>query len=594
MITADLLTEGAHTLYIRSLDMLGDWSITHGISLLVLDIKADETSKIIALEYFIDNDPGFFMATPVNISPAAESVDRKFFIPTADLSDGPHTLYVRAIDENGSWSITQRNVFAKISVDKRKPDIVFIEYFIDEDPGFGKGKIVTTSPDINIDKIFNVDLSDVVTEADLNNPIYESQHTLYIRALAEDGEWSVTQYTIDLKVSNIPPVDQGDQPYGGAVLPVYTEVCQDRVSTIDLRATGFSRRVGNWESRIIYEDGTSSNWTTVPNSTGVELLQVSPNIAGSWQYRAMIYDGDRGPEPSMPATVKIISAALGGKVTASVPEYLCSGKDFTLTLEESRGDIVRWQMRNTSTAEDAQWINIDESTAQITVTPNEGGIWEYRAEVAMGDCSNEFSASLKVNVISSTTGGLITPATLTACIGKSFELTAYDYLGGIVQWQYSNDGGNTWNTILPLNATNNFSVTPISTGVIYYRIMVIAGNCDPTYSLPAIVTVLDGIGAAQDIVGPEMVCLPSDNVRYSIPAITGVDYYEWTLPAGAVFVGESNRNEVYVYFGEASVSGLITVRGVSNICGAGEASSKYIELSSRPETGQIYRLPNNY
>jgi len=36
------------------------------------------------------------------------------------------------------------------------------------------------------------------------------------------------------------------------------------------------------------------------------------------------------------------------------------------------------------------------------------------------------------------------------------------------------------------------------------------------------------------------------------------------------------------------------VRGVSNSCGAGGESAKFIELQSRMETGPIYRLPNGF
>jgi hypothetical protein len=584
MLVSTQLTAGAHTLYIRSLDNRGNWSITQDIALLVIDIQANEIAKVVALEYFIDKDPGFRRATPVNISPAAELTSRKFFVATAGLDDGAHALYVRAINENESWSITQYHTFVKMTVEKRNPDIVRIEYFIDKDPGFGKGKPITVSPDVSISKVFDVDLTDVVTDEDKKNPNYNSQHTLYIRALAEDGEWAVT-HVFELRISYKNPEGTGNWPQGGAVFPAYTEVCMGSVSAIDLRVEGFSERVDAWVSRIIYEDGSALSWTTVPSSGKRELLQVSPNVAGSWQYRAVIFDGDRGPEYSMPAVVKVIAAAVGGKVTANAPEYLCSGKDFKLTLEEYRGDVVRWQMRNTSV--ETNWTDINETTVEITVMPDDGGVWEYRAEVAMGACSNAFSAPLKVNVISSTTGGMVEPATLTACKDKTFELTARDYLGKVIEWEYSDDKGDTWNTVLPATAAENLTVTPAATGEVYYRVVVKAGNCDPTYSQPAIVTVLDKIETAQAIAGPDFVCLPSDNIRYSIPAVPGVDYYEWVIPGGASFAGESNRNEVYVDFSASTVSGSIRVRGVSNLCGAGGASILPLEVHARPVIANI-------
>jgi hypothetical protein len=576
-IAADQIGAGAHTLYIRTLDNEGQWSITHSTELVVI-AAVTQTPNIMAIEYFFDTDPGFGAANPISVSPAAKQTTRNFFISVDELSPGAHTLYLRSLNEDSVWSITHYYTIVKMDVNARLADAVRIEYFIDDDPGFGAGKPVPVSPDVNVNKIFMVDLSGVVTAADLANPAYNSEHTLYVRALASDGEWAVTQ-TINLKIVNMPPIDTGDQPQGGAVSPALTEVCEGSVPTVDLRAESFSKRVGGWETRVIYDNGTSSSWTTVSGSTGKTLLSVAPNTAGTWQYRTVIYDGDRGPEYSTIGEIKVISAAEGGKALSDAPQYVCIGTSFHLTLENYKGDVVRWQKRNLQ-ANDTSWIDINATTNALTVMPDAGGTWEYRAEVEMGECSSEFSENATVNVVSSLTGGEITPSTLSVCTGKPFQLKAENFIGAIVKWQRSDDDGTTWNDLSEDKAEAEFTLAAV--GVYHYRVAVKAGTCDETYSQAAVVTALQEIEAAQAISGNDLVCAPARNVRYAVPTIDNADEYVWTLPSGASFASVSNSNEIFVDFSTAAISGNITVKGVNASCGAGDEATKTIEVQPRP------------
>jgi hypothetical protein len=581
----DIRSTGVHTLYARTLDDLGKWSITQNMNLIVLDMKKQEASKTMALEYFFDNDPGFGKGKRINVSPTATDVDRRFMISGAELSameDGVHTLYVRAINEEEEWSITHSVHIVKLSGIRTVPaDVVRIEYFLDNDPGFGKAKPVPVSPSDNIDKFFDIDVAGLAL----------GPHTLYIRAISSSGKWSITTFSVELEVADIPPETPGSKPKGGILTPASSEVCASpgNPALVMLTLKDYEQRIYRWEYRHFYEDGSVNfSWKQVPdNSQNRESMIFRPDQPGKWEYRVYVTKGDRGPEYSTIAEIIVIGAAQGGKVTATTPEYVCSGKSFTVTLEEYKGDIVQWQHRLIFEGDTSAWQTIPYSNRDetIPVTPSSGGEWQYRAEVEMGECSNTFSKEAKVKVIDATTGGHVEPATLTSCVGKNFELEAKEYLGDVIAWQMSEDGGNTWTNFI--HTDKYYNVTLSAVGEIQYRAVVKAGNCDETYSEPAVVTVLNEVDAAQDITGPAVVCKPATQVLYITPEISHVEEYQWTLPTGITFDGADNGNRVYLNFTDAAISGEITVRGYTDLCGYGTEASFPVIVYAKPETPKI-------
>jgi hypothetical protein len=129
------LQPGIHTLYIRSRDTNGSWSV---FSKKAIHIQSP-IYPLAAAEYFFDTDPGFGNGTPITITPG-DSISLIESIPTASLSPGIHTLYVRERNSIGGWS-----VFSKRMVHIQTPNpgqIVAAEYFVDTDPGHGNGTAI--------------------------------------------------------------------------------------------------------------------------------------------------------------------------------------------------------------------------------------------------------------------------------------------------------------------------------------------------------------------------------------------------------------------------------------------------------------------
>ena len=108
----DLTTaaNGFHNLFIRSQNVSGLWSISNQVPF--FKIAAIDSPNIVRSEYYIDADPGFGLASPLIINPALKDVADKIVpINISCQSIGAHRLFVRSLDANGKWSITNTNSF---------------------------------------------------------------------------------------------------------------------------------------------------------------------------------------------------------------------------------------------------------------------------------------------------------------------------------------------------------------------------------------------------------------------------------------------------------------------------------------------------
>ena len=144
------------------------------------------SQTVTAIQYYYDTDPGLGVAgngAIVAVTPAA-SITQSFAFSTPNVSDGIHTLFVRAQNESGIWGLSERrNVF----IQRASQQITAIQYYYDNDPGVGiagNGGIVAVSPQPTIT---NVSFA-------LNTPnIAEGAHWLFVRAKDEYGKWGLAE-----------------------------------------------------------------------------------------------------------------------------------------------------------------------------------------------------------------------------------------------------------------------------------------------------------------------------------------------------------------------------------------------------------------
>ncbi len=186
------LANGVHTLYIRSRDSLGLWSMTNSFNFAKVQTpfgNTNITTSITQAEYYYNTDPGFGNGTSIpSLTGANNLTNVTFNASVASLPNGVHTLYIRTKDSLGKWSMTNSFTFAKVQALFGNPhtisDIVYVEYFVDIDPGFGNGvSVPVPTPSSNVTPLsFNVDMTFLVNGA----------HRLYIRSKDAQGKWSIT------------------------------------------------------------------------------------------------------------------------------------------------------------------------------------------------------------------------------------------------------------------------------------------------------------------------------------------------------------------------------------------------------------------
>ncbi len=180
------LANGFHILFIRSLDQNGKWSITNYTYFYKQNNIAASVSNVQKLEYFIDADPGEGNAITINVIPAVQVSGISFNPNIGAMANGFHVLFIRSLDQNGKWSITNYQYFYKQNNVPIPVSIVNkMEYFIDTDPGAGNGNAITLTPATTISGLsFNANISSLAA----------GFHVIFIRSLDANGKWSITNY----------------------------------------------------------------------------------------------------------------------------------------------------------------------------------------------------------------------------------------------------------------------------------------------------------------------------------------------------------------------------------------------------------------
>ncbi|MBA4850555.1 3-coathanger stack domain-containing protein [Emticicia sp. BO119] len=157
---------------------------SNAITLTVSECQ-NQAVNITKIEYFIDNDPGFDNGINVPVTSASVLNNFTISIPIqASFVNGLHYISVRTKDSNSKWSWTVVRPFWKDALPGSiaLPNIVKLEYFIDNDPGTDQGTDIpitagTTIPNLGI-------------TIPLDNSLVQGLHYLTIRGKDANGKWS--------------------------------------------------------------------------------------------------------------------------------------------------------------------------------------------------------------------------------------------------------------------------------------------------------------------------------------------------------------------------------------------------------------------
>lgn len=176
--------------------------------MIFISTKAQDITRI---EYYFDTDPGFGNGIPVTFTPDS-LVTAAFIADITGITGGLHMLCIRARNEINLWSILSSRLFAAFDYSVLL-DISQMEYFIDNDPGYGNGRQVIISPGNQITQLFAIDLTGVAPGI----------HILAVRCKKAHNQWSqIGHYlfnAVDLSIGDVVQMEyfvDSDPGYGHA------------------------------------------------------------------------------------------------------------------------------------------------------------------------------------------------------------------------------------------------------------------------------------------------------------------------------------------------------------------------------------------
>ena len=194
------LNDGFNHLYIRTKNNDNTWSLYDRTTFYV---KGLTQYNITAAEYFYEIDPGVGNGTPLTVNSDAEILSQTFSIPTGDLSNGFHSLYIRTRNNDNAWSLYDRETFYIANFELFT--ITAAEYFFDEDEGVGNGTALTVDGNSGqLTQVFSIP----------TNTLSNGFHSFYLRTQDNAGHWSLyDRRTIYIKDFDFTPDDITNAEY---------------------------------------------------------------------------------------------------------------------------------------------------------------------------------------------------------------------------------------------------------------------------------------------------------------------------------------------------------------------------------------------
>lgn len=144
-----------------------------------------QAQNLIRGEYWIDQDLGFGANNSFALAQQPDVASIQLPISLNGYSPGVHTIGIRTLNSDGHWSVTNFST-AVVTTEPELPLLTRVEYFLDQDPGFGEGTEAWSGAGTDAPAIgFQPDVS----------ALAPGSHTLFTRTLDVEGHWGLTNHT---------------------------------------------------------------------------------------------------------------------------------------------------------------------------------------------------------------------------------------------------------------------------------------------------------------------------------------------------------------------------------------------------------------
>jgi gliding motility-associated-like protein len=346
--------------------------------------------------------------------------------------------------------------------------------------------------------------------------------TIY-RALVQSGV--CTQAYSSQAVLSVNPQAVGGTLYSDAT------VCGGANSGT-LTLVGFSGSITQWESSI--DNGVT--WNAIANNSNSNPYL---NLIDTTMYRVIVNSGVCPTDTSTVVTITVDAPSVGGAVT--MDDTVCAGANAgVLTLNGQTGNVVGWEY---STDGGITWINI----ANTTTTQGYSNLMQttmYQARVGNGVCPSVTSVPVTITVDPAVNGGTVSGTMSVCATANNGSLTLSGYVGTIVTWESSNDGGVTWVADGNTTATENY-LNLIDTT--WYRAIVTSGTCGNDTSTVGVITV-DPSTVGGTTSANAGVCASGNGGTIYLAGYTGaVQRWEFSTDGGNNWIAVSNTTDSLVW-----------------------------------------------
>jgi len=408
-IPTNTLSLGNHLLIFRMLDSLGRWSQTYTRT---FEKVEDQNPQIIAYEYAVNEDPGYGLATRVNLTTPFVDDEIAFNIPVTGLPEGAATAYIRTLNSNGKWSQT---VIRNFSVCNTLPNVEIT--FSGNTAICGSGSVTLNAPlGTGFTYVWKRD-GTLINGA--TNAVYNANLT---------GAYTVTVTTPTgcSAESQAVNITQSSNP-AASISTTNTNICSNDSTPINANTGAGLNYQWNLAGSPIVGANASSFFASLPGSYTV----VVTNTAGCSALSNAININ----------TVSAPNAIIAQGASVSV----CAGTNVTLNANTGSGFSYQWKNNG----------NIIAGATSANYTTNSAG--DYTVTITSGTCSaTSLPTSIVVNQLP--TASAIALGTTTFCSGGSVEISANS--GSNLLYQWRNNGINIPFTsqVYEATATGNYSV----------------------------------------------------------------------------------------------------------------------------------------
>ena len=340
------LIQGVHIVGVRSRDANGAWSLDNRwLFVKPYSSNATLTPNITRVEWFLDNDPGYGNATSIPIVSSQDPGALSFNIDMVPLSQGVHIVGLRSEDANGAWSLDNRWLFVKpySSNVTTQPNINRVEWYLDNDPGYGNGTPISISAATDLPGlVFNISLTS----------LYKGVHIAGVRSRDANGAWSLDNkwiFLVPFTASNFPPnivrmeyyvdIDPG---FGNASTVTITPGTDIPMLIFDADITTVPNGVhklgirsmdanGAWslDNKVDFTGGTGNSWVGLTNSDWYTATNWSRGVVPTSNDHVSIFGGTPFSliiPNSVTANCKSIKVYAGATVTLAAGGHLLVGQ----------------------------------------------------------------------------------------------------------------------------------------------------------------------------------------------------------------------------------------------------------------------------